>query len=82
MMTKIDPMNQSLSVEVVPEPTDLEVCMCLVHTISMMGPLYKVITIAPATVTIVPTTFAWHLTLFMSIFSILFNSIMSNMLQN
>ena len=36
------------------------------------GPWYKVINKAPATVTIVPTSFAWHLNFFRSSFSILF----------
>jgi hypothetical protein len=47
------------------------VCECLVHIISMIGPLYNVIIIAPATVTTVPTNLAWHLILLMSNFSIL-----------
>lgn len=34
-------------------------------------PLYSVINIAPPTVTTVPTTFAWHLTFFMSSLSVL-----------
>lgn len=66
MITNMEPLNQSLSL--LPEepsvPLDLLGLMCLDHTISTMGPLYKVISIAPATVTMVPSIFAWHLIFF------------------
>jgi len=75
MIRKMHPKNQSLSNDpVVAAPLAL-LWGCLAQNISTIGPLYKVISIAPATVTNVPTTFAMHLTCFMFIFSILFTYI-------
>jgi len=71
IIRKMHPKNQSLSSDpVVVVPLAL-FWGCFAQTISTIGPLYKVISIAPATVTNVPTIFAMHLTCFMSIFSIL-----------
>lgn len=47
---------------------------CRLHAICISGPLYSVISIAPATVTSVPAILAWHLTFFSSSFSILSNT--------
>lgn len=72
MMRKMEPLTQSLPVApVVLVTKDRRGWMCFDQTISMIGPLYSVINMAPDTVTIVPITFAWHLTSFMFIFSIL-----------
>jgi hypothetical protein len=76
-MTNIEPRNQSLpemaaaaaaGASATPAPA------CRLHAISMSGPLYSVISIAPATVTSVPAILAWHLTFFSSSFSILSNT--------
>lgn len=60
MIKNIEPKNQLLFAASVAAADALAVGAfeCLVHTISMIGPLYNVITMAPTTVTTVPTTFA------------------------
>lgn len=54
MMAKV-PVTQCWPVAVVEPPWKEE---CAAFTISIAGPLYKVITIAPPNVITVPTTFA------------------------
>jgi hypothetical protein len=76
MMTKRDPRNHSLPLGSTMAATGASAPPCtwllrLLHAIFISGPLYSVIIIAPATVTSVPATFAWHLTFFRSTFSIL-----------
>lgn len=78
MMTNREPRNHSLpdgstaaAAAGASAPWPCGACTWLVHAICISGPLYSVIIIAPATVTSVPATFAWHLTFFRSTFSIL-----------
>ena len=78
MMTKSEPRNHSRPLGSMAATGASAACPCacawlLLHAIFIRGPLYSVIIIAPATVTSVPATFAWHLTFFRSTFSILTN---------
>jgi len=73
MMRRMEPISQSLSADpVVAVAEDVWVLTCLDHIKLIAWPLYNVMNMAPATVTMVPITFAWHLTFFMSTISILY----------
>jgi hypothetical protein len=70
MIRRMEPLIQSLLE--VSGTEDEWVWTCSDQIKLMTLPLYNVINMAPATVTIVPITFAWHLTFFMSTISILY----------
>jgi len=70
IMRRMEPLIQSLLE--VSGTEDEWVWTCSDQIKLMTLPLYNVINMAPATVTIVPITFAWHLTFFMSTISILY----------